>query len=103
MLALPVIKEINAAPVGPVGTPLLATFPILNTKEKEKENKIMIHPDDLDFTYASDADWDHAAALELGATDTETAWILTDRDVWYSNPFYKGPAVRHPEDDRDIY
>ena len=63
----------------------------------------MMHPDDLDFTYASDADWDHAAAREIGATDVETAWILTDRDVWYRNPFYKGPAVRHPEHDRDIY
>ena len=42
MLALPVIKEINAALAGPVGTLLLAMFPILNTKEKKgKENGLV--------------------------------------------------------------
>jgi hypothetical protein len=24
-------------------------------------------------------------------------WILSDRDVWYRNPYYKGPAQPHPE------
>ena len=53
---------------------------------------------DEDFYYASDADWDREAARELGAAHPERAWILTDRDVWHANPFYKGPAVPHPED-----
>ena len=26
------------------------------------------------------------------------AWILTDQDVWVKNPYYRGPAVPHPED-----
>jgi len=59
----------------------------------------MIHPDDEGFTYSSEAEWDSAAALELGADNPQRAWVLTDRDVWYANPFYKGPPVRHPEDD----
>lgn len=51
-----------------------------------------------DFSYATDGEWDRAAASERGAADLTRAWILTDRDVWYANPFYHGPAVRHPED-----
>jgi hypothetical protein len=58
-----------------------------------------IHPDDAGFTYATDAEWDSAGATEMGAGRPERAWILSDRDVWYRNPFYTGPAVRHPEDD----
>ena len=26
-------------------------------------------------------------------------WLLSDRDVWYANPAYRGPAVPHPEDE----
>ena len=61
----------------------------------------MIHPDDYGFTYASDADWDRGAVIELGAAHPDHAWILTDRDCWYPNPFYTGPKVRHPEDDSE--
>jgi hypothetical protein len=61
----------------------------------------MIHPDDYGLTYSSEAEWDSAAALELGAKSPQRAWVLTDRDVWYANPFYKGPPVRHPEDDHE--
>ena len=56
-----------------------------------------MHPDDRDFHYSSDAEWDRAEARELGALHPERAWILTDRDVWHPNPFYKGPPVPHPE------
>ena len=59
----------------------------------------MMHPDDEGFTYASDAEWDRAAASELGGVNPNQAWILTDRDVWYKNPYYHGPAVRHPEEE----
>ena len=56
--------------------------------------------DDRDyFTYSSDTEWDNAEAWERGQANPNQAWILTDRDVWHRNPFYHGPAVRHPEDD----
>lgn len=54
-----------------------------------------------DFHYATDSEWDRQAAVELGAGRPDQAWILTDRDVWHKNPYYTGPAVRHPEDDYD--
>jgi hypothetical protein len=54
---------------------------------------------DDEFHYASDAEWDRASALELGAANPDRAWILTDRDVWHRNPFYVGPEVKHPEDE----
>lgn len=57
--------------------------------------------EERDFTISSIAECDQAYARELGARDTERAWILSDRDVWYRNPFYTGPAQPHPEDDCD--
>lgn len=38
-------------------------------------------------------------ALNVGRDREESAWILTDFDVWMPNPFYSGPPVPHPEDD----
>lgn len=38
-------------------------------------------------------------ARNAGREDTGRAWILTPWDTWEANPFYHGPAVRHPEDD----
>ena len=38
-------------------------------------------------------------ALNVGRDRAEQAWLLTDYDTWVRNPFYCGPAVRHPEDD----
>lgn len=52
-----------------------------------------------DFHYASDAEWDRTGAYEVGAAHPERAWIASDRDSWYANPYYVGPPVRHPEDD----
>lgn len=40
-------------------------------------------------------------ALNCGADNPERAWILSDFDVWYPNPFYRGPKVPHPEDYSD--
>ena len=51
------------------------------------------------FHYATDAEWDRASALELGAANPDRAWILTDRDAWHRNPFYTGPERPHPEED----
>jgi hypothetical protein len=56
------------------------------------------HHDDDGFVYSSDADWDREGARERGAGSPELAWILSDRDVWYPNPFYCGPAQPHPDD-----
>jgi len=62
----------------------------------------MYHPheiEDREFTYSTDAEWDRAEAHDLGASNPERAWVLTDRDVWHANPYYHGPKVPHPEDD----
>ena len=56
--------------------------------------------EERDFHVASDSEWDRAGASEMGAEDRDRAWILSDRDVWYANPYYVGPAVPHPEDDQ---
>lgn len=42
---------------------------------------------------------ERGVVAHLGAKRPEQAWILSDRDVWYQNPFYKGPPVPHPEID----
>lgn len=52
-----------------------------------------------EFHYSSDAEWDNAEAMELSYANPDRAWILTDRDVWHKNPYYTGPAVKHPEED----
>lgn len=48
---------------------------------------------------ATEAEADQEYALWAGSQDTQRAWILSDRDVWYANPYYTGPRVPHPEDD----
>ena len=43
----------------------------------------------------------HEADLEyvnwVGAEDTTTCWLLSDRDVWYKNPHFVGEETTHPE------
>ena len=51
------------------------------------------------MTYATEYQADLEYARNAGYDHQESAWILSDRDVWYANPFYQGPAQRHPEDD----
>lgn len=36
----------------------------------------------------------------VGSERPDQAWILTDYDTWEPNPYYSGPPVPHPEDDR---
>jgi hypothetical protein len=48
----------------------------------------------VNYIQQADAQWAH----EVGRDRPEHAWILSDRDVWYPNPFYKGPPMPHPED-----
>ena len=43
-------------------------------------------------------EWDKAEAREIGERHPERCWILTDRDAWHLNPYFKGEIERHPED-----
>ena len=55
--------------------------------------------EEMDFHPSSLAEWDKFDA-ELGAYnwgDCNSAWLLSDRDCWYPNPFYIGPPCPHPE------
>lgn len=55
-----------------------------------------LFPDD-DSHLATEAEADREYARNVGAQRPHDAWILSDRDVWYRNPAYRGPAVPHPE------
>lgn len=59
----------------------------------------MMHPDYEDHFSrpATLAEADRQYAHEKGRDNADCAWILSDRDAWYKNPFYKGPPVPHPE------
>jgi hypothetical protein len=46
---------------------------------------------------ATEAQADREYAHNAGMDNPERAWILSNRDAWYPNPFYSGPAVPHPE------
>lgn len=50
------------------------------------------------FATISDAIREYVWAV--GQEQPHRAWISTDYDTWERNPFYKGPPVRHPEDDQ---
>jgi len=58
----------------------------------------MYHEDDY-YPLATEAEADREYARNFGMDHPAMPWILSDRDVWYPNPFYRGPAVRHPEDE----
>ena len=45
-----------------------------------------------------EADADRQYAFEKGHDNPQCAWIVSDRDAVYRNPFYKGPPVPHPDD-----
>jgi hypothetical protein len=48
---------------------------------------------------ATDSDAVREYAFNVGRERPDQAWILDPRDVWTQNPFYRGPAVPHPDDD----
>lgn len=54
---------------------------------------------DYDDRLATEAEADREYAHAVGEMDRTRPWILSDRDVWYANPYYNGPAVPHPEDE----
>ena len=47
---------------------------------------------------ATESQADYEYIRNVGQDRPQQAWILSDRDVWYENPFYCGPKVPHPED-----
>jgi hypothetical protein len=55
-----------------------------------------------EFHYDSAAEVDRDDAALAGSRRPNQDWILSDRDVWYSNPYYDaatyGPRGPHPED-----
>jgi len=46
---------------------------------------------------ASEAEADREYVRNFGNDNPQRAWILSPRDVWYSNPAYTGIPVPHPE------
>ncbi|AOX18578.1 hypothetical protein [Kozakia baliensis] len=48
----------------------------------------------MSYEQLADREW----AREAGRCNPDSARVLSDRDVWYPNPFYAGPRVPHPED-----
>lgn len=69
-------------------------------KSMMKEMKVM-HPDDKraeESGFQTMAEADLMNAHHAGSKKLEQCWILSDRDVWYRNPFYRGSAQPHPED-----
>lgn len=48
---------------------------------------------------ANECDAMREFAYNVGTYDRykDSAWILTDYDVWVPNPHYRGPAQPHPE------
>lgn len=55
---------------------------------------------DYEDRCATIAEADREYATNVGSERPDVPWILSDRDVWYRNPYYKGAPVPHPEDDR---
>jgi hypothetical protein len=50
--------------------------------------------DDIATVYESD----QFAAHAEGRDHPDREWILSDRDCWYRNPFFRGVPGPHPED-----
>jgi hypothetical protein len=55
--------------------------------------------EEADFTIATEAEADRFDAFWGSDIPSDQAWVLSDRDVWYANPAYVGPAVPHPFED----
>jgi len=55
--------------------------------------------EEVDYTIATEAEADRFDAFWGSNIPSDQAWVLSDRDVWYPNPAYVGPAVPHPFED----
>jgi hypothetical protein len=71
----------------------------LATKGEKKMSDFNIYQEIQDGIPSSEAEWNQAEAEEIGCHHQDRPWILTGYDVWMPNPFYKGPAIPHPEED----
>ncbi len=49
----------------------------------------------------SDAMSEWARNVGWHDANKDSAWLLTDYDVWVKNPHYVGSPVSHPESDYD--
>ena len=76
----------------PLDEPEPTTVPATS---RSRSNDMGMHEHDQ---LASAADADLEYATNVGSQRPNQAWILSDRDVWYRNPSYKGPPKPHPED-----
>lgn len=54
--------------------------------------------EEADFRVSTDAEVDREDARLIGERRPEQDWILSDRDVWYPNPYFKGVRGPHPEE-----
>jgi hypothetical protein len=50
---------------------------------------------------ATDSEAVQEYAVNAGQDNPERAWLLTSYDTWVRNPFYRGSAVPHPEEQCD--
>jgi hypothetical protein len=62
-----------------------------STPLKNKEQKMQATEYEAELEYVAN----------VGAEQPDRAWIWSDRDAWYRNPYYTGPAVPHPEQEQD--
>lgn len=55
--------------------------------------------EERDYTHSSAAEVDEfdAQLHAYNSGNTTSAWILSNRDVWYRNPYYIGLPEPHPE------
>jgi hypothetical protein len=58
---------------------------------------------DYEANRMSAGEYDRAECLDNArwADNWRDEWVLSDRDVWYKNPVYQGPAGLHPDQDDD--
>jgi len=61
----------------------------------------MLNFENIDDRAATIAESENEWTRYAGGCDPSVAWLLSDRDVWYANPFYTGAPVPHPEADYD--
>lgn len=54
----------------------------------------------MDEFFSSESEADRAYAAAVGAEHPDREWVLSDRDVWYRNPYFTGTRTEgHPEDE----
>jgi len=58
-----------------------------------------MHPDDINGGLATDGAAHAEYIFNAGMDNPDQEWILSPWDSWGRNPFYKGPATPHPEED----